>query len=96
MPRFSGMLFVYDREQYVSFWMKNTILPLDMIFLDGHGVVMRVHENAVPYDRTSIFGGKNIQYVLEINAGLAAEFGIQKGAKLRHPTIENGLAAGSW
>ncbi|KPQ20255.1 MAG: hypothetical protein HLUCCA24_02340, partial [Rhodobacteraceae bacterium HLUCCA24] len=69
MGRFEGMLFVYERPQPVSFWMKNTLIPLDMIFADARGVVRRVHENAVPGDLTPIPGGDDILVVLEVNGG---------------------------
>lgn len=87
LPRGAGMLFVYDRPQSVSFWMRNTLIPLDIIFLDATGTVARVHENAVPLDETSIPGGGGIQFVLEINGGLAAQFGIGPGTELRHAAI---------
>ena len=93
MPRMTGMLFVYDREQPVSFWMKNTLIPLDMIFADGAGVVRKVHPNAVPGDLTAIPGGQGIQFVLEINGGMAATLGIGEGTLLQHPDIPvNGAA----
>ena len=83
----AGMLFVYERPQPVSFWMRNTLIPLDMIFMDANGVVQRIHENAVPLDETGIEGGDSIQYVLEINGGLADRLGITEGSELRHPQI---------
>ena len=87
MAQSAGMLFVYERPQRVSFWMRNTLIPLDMIFMDADGIVRRVHENAVPLDETSIPGGDDIQYVLEINGGLAGRLGIVEGSELRHPQI---------
>lgn len=87
MPASAGMLFVYERPQRAVFWMKNTLIPLDMIFLDAEGVVTHVHENAVPQDLTGIDGGDGVQYVLEINGGLAGRLGIGKGSELRHPAI---------
>lgn len=81
------MLFVYERPQFVSFWMRNTLIPLDMIFMDETGSVRRVHENAVPLDERSIPGGPDIQYVLEINGGLARQLGVGVGSVLRHPSI---------
>ena len=87
MPSGAGMLFVYERPQRVSFWMKNTLIPLDLIFMDDTGTVTRVHENAVPLDTTGIDGGDGVQFVLEINAGLAAGLGISEGAQLRHPAL---------
>jgi len=87
MARSAGMLFAYDKPQFVSFWMRNTLIPLDMIFMDETGRVMRVHENAIPLDETGIPGGEGIQYVLEINGGLARRLGIDEGSELRHPII---------
>ena len=87
MPRMAGMLFVYERPQAVSFWMENTLIPLDMIFADHTGTVRRIHENASPLDRTPIPGGDGIQYVLEINGGLAARIGLSAGDEMRHPAI---------
>lgn len=93
LPQMSGMLFVYERPQSVSFWMENTLIPLDMVFADETGTVQRVHANAIPRDRTPISGGEGIQYVLEINGGLAARFGIKPGDQMRHPAIAQNLAA---
>lgn len=82
-----GMLFVYESPRSVSFWMKNTLIPLDMIFADAAGRVTRVHSMAIPHDETPISGGDDVQYVLEINGGLAAKLGLAPGAELRHPLI---------
>jgi len=95
MAAAAGMLFVYERPQRVSFWMQNTLIPLDMIFMDESGTVARIHENAVPLDRTPIPGGDDIQYVLEINGGMASALGITEGSVLRHPAIDPDLAAWS-
>ena len=93
LPSAAGMLFVYDTPQDVSFWMKNTLISLDMIFADATGTVRRVHEAAVPGDLTPIPGGADIQYVLEINAGMAKRLGIAEGAQMRHPAIAAEKAA---
>ncbi|PZX13792.1 hypothetical protein LX81_03127 [Palleronia aestuarii] len=82
-----GMLFVYDRPQRTSFWMRNTLIPLDIIFADAEGVVTRVHENAVPLDETPIPGGDAVQSVLEINGGLSRKIGIGPGTELRHAAL---------
>lgn len=93
MPRLGGMLFVYDHPQMVSFWMENTLIPLDMIFVDETGLVRHVHSNAIPLDRTPIPGGSDdIQYVLEINGGMAETLGIDAGSVLRHPALAQDLA----
>ncbi len=88
----AGMLFVYERPQTATFWMRNTLIPLDMIFLEASGRVAKVHSNAIPLDETPIFGGDNILAVLEINGGLAARLGIDAGDELRHPALDQGSA----
>ena len=93
MPRMAGMLFVYERPQSVSFWMRNTLIPLDMIFADATGTVQRIHENAVPLDETPIPGGDDIQYVLEINGGMSDRLGLSAGDEMRHPAIAQDRAA---
>ncbi len=90
MARGAGMLFVYEGPQTVAFWMKNTLIPLDMIFVGADGVVRHVHANAIPGDETSIPGGADILAVLEINGGLAKALGIGPGAQLRHPAFGAG------
>ncbi|MEM9010732.1 MAG: DUF192 domain-containing protein [Pseudomonadota bacterium] len=91
--RFHGMLFVYDRPQPVAFWMRNTLIPLDMIFLDETGTVQRIHENAVPLDETSIPGGDDILVVLEINGGMSDTLGLAPGMEMRHPAFDPAIAA---
>jgi uncharacterized membrane protein (UPF0127 family) len=87
----AGMLFVYEAPKRAQFWMKNTLIPLDMIFADAAGRVTRVHPQAVPGDETPIDGGEGVQFVLEINGGLAATLGIAPGAEMRHPAIAGGV-----
>ena len=82
-----GMMFVYERPQSVSFWMKNTSIPLDIIFADEAGVITKIFENARPFSTTSIFGGYDVQYVLEINAGLTKSLGIKTGSLIEHSPI---------
>ncbi len=93
MARFSGMLFVYDTPQRVSFWMRNTLIPLDMIFMDQTGLVTRVHDNAVPLDETGIFGGDQVFAVFEVNGGMAQKLGIQAGAVMQHSAFNQEIAA---
>ncbi|WP_239494647.1 DUF192 domain-containing protein [Roseovarius amoyensis] len=87
LPRSAGMLFVYERPHRAGFWMKNTLIPLDILFADSAGVVKRVAPMAEPLSERLILGGNGIQYVLEINGGLAEAMGIIKGTELRHPAI---------
>jgi uncharacterized membrane protein (UPF0127 family) len=93
LPRSQGMLFLYERPQRAVFWMKNTLIPLDMIFLDATGTVTHIHENAVPLDETGIDGGAGVTAVLEINGGLARQFGLAVGSELRHPGLDQATAA---
>jgi uncharacterized protein len=93
MPASSGMLFLYPAPQPASFWMKNTLIPLDMIFADRTGTVTHVHSMAVPGDLTPIDGGPGVLAVLEINGGLADRLGIAPGAQLRHPALDQATAA---
>ena len=92
MDLLAGMLFVYDKPQSVAFWMENTLIPLDMIFAGADGTITGIHENAVPMDRTPIPGGDGVQYVLEVNGGLAARLGIEVGNVMQHPAIGEGAA----
>ena len=87
MPQFSGMLFIYDRPRRVSFWMKNTLIPLDMLFIDETGVVQRIKNSATPLDETPVPGGDGIQYVLEINGGVSQILGFSDGAEIRYIRI---------
>lgn len=87
MPLLEGMLFVYEEPQFVSFWMKNTLIPLDMLFAAPNGEILSIHANAVPGDLTPIRGGDGIQMVLEINGGLAARLGIAEGDVMQHPSF---------
>lgn len=93
MARLAGMLFIYDRPQMVSFWMENTLIPLDLIFLDQTGLVLNVHSDAIPMDRTPIPGGsREVVYVLEVNGGVAEDFGIVPGSEMRHPSVDQDIA----
>lgn len=93
LPRSAGMLFVFDRPQHARFWMKNTLIALDMVFADATGRVTRVQANARPLDETPIDGGPGVAVVLEINGGLAGRLGIAPGSELRHPALDQATAA---
>lgn len=93
MPTMGGMLFVYDSPQRATFWMRNTLIPLDMLFAAPDGTVINLHENAIPMDETTIDGGDGVLFVLEINGGMSARLGIEVGDILQHPAIvENAVA----
>ncbi|MGR3712283.1 MAG: DUF192 domain-containing protein [Shimia sp.] len=93
MPSGAGMLFIYDRPQPASFWMRNTLIPLDLLFANAKGVVQHIHHEAIPLDETPIPGGDAVLYVLEINGGLARAMGISVGSEMRHAEMMQENAA---
>ena len=78
----AGMLFDFQTSQEVSFWMENTILPLDMLFVRADGTIARIKQNATPYSRETIPAGEPVQLVIELNAGRAQALGITEGARV--------------
>jgi uncharacterized protein len=80
-----GMLFEFDRTAPVSFWMKNTYIPLDMIFISRAGVVTNIVADAEPLSERIIPSGPPCAAVLELNGGAAASIGLKVGDKVRHP-----------
>ncbi len=92
MPAASGMLFLYAQPEHARFWMKDTLIPLDMVFVNPTGVVVRVKANAIPEDLSVIDGGPNVSAVVEINGGLAARLGIVPGAEMRSPAMDQAQA----
>jgi uncharacterized membrane protein (UPF0127 family) len=77
-----GMLFVFDADRNHSFWMKNTLIPLDMLFIARDGTVVGIHANATPLSTADIAVGKPSRYVLEVPGGWAARHGIDEGARV--------------
>jgi uncharacterized membrane protein (UPF0127 family) len=86
MPTNAGMLFIYPGEQAVSFWMKNTLIPLDMLFVKADGSIAHIAHSAVPMDETPIDSGAAVKAVLEINGGTANALGIKEGDKVEYQT----------
>jgi uncharacterized membrane protein (UPF0127 family) len=80
-----GMLFVMDREEVQSFWMKNTYLPLDMLFIRADGTVARIAADTEPLSTRTISSGEPVLAVLELNAGTAARLGLRAGDRVEHP-----------
>lgn len=76
-----GMIFPYDPPQEVGFWMKNTFIPLDMIFIRQDGTIARI-AHAQPLTLDSVPSGEPVSAVLEIRAGRAAQLGIKEGDRL--------------
>ena len=79
-----GMLFEIGEPVVISFWMKNTLIPLDMIFIGADGTIKKIYENAQPEVLTPISSGVSVKAVLEINGGAAKAMGIVVGSKVIH------------
>lgn len=89
----TGMLFVFKQPQHLTFWMKNTEIPLDMIFADADGRVTGIVADAQPFSERQLSVAGDSQFVLEVNAGFAQRHGIRPGDRLRFldlsPTANN-------
>ena len=83
----AGMLFDYGTERKVSFWMQNTFIPLDMVFIGADGLVKHIHAKAKPMDTTSIPSRYPVRFVLEIPGGRAAEIGLKEGDRIEHVRV---------
>lgn len=81
----AGMLFDFKRDGQVSMWMRNTVLPLDMLFVDRDGIVRKIHQRAVPFSETVISSDVPVRAVLELNGGTASRLGLKPGDRLDHP-----------
>jgi uncharacterized protein len=84
LPEGQGMLFDFHKEQPTSFWMKNTYIPLDMIFIRGDGRILRIAENTVPLSETLVPSGGPVRAVLEVIGGTAKQLGIAPGDRVGH------------
>jgi len=89
LPEGQGMLFDFQREQPTSFWMKNTYIPLDMIFIRGDGRILRIAENTVPLSEALVPSGGPVRAVLEVSGGTARKLGIAPGDRVAHPIFNN-------
>jgi uncharacterized protein len=87
MDRDHGMLFVFPETRRTSFWMRNTPMPLDLVFIGEDGRVVSI-EQGEPFSERPIGPAEPVRFVLEIGAGIAHETGIQPGTRLRHPRID--------
>jgi len=77
-----GMIFIFPKSSKVDFWMKNTIIPLDMIFIDAENKIVQIHQNAKPYSTDFISSKYKVLKVLEINAGLVKKYNVKIGNKI--------------
>jgi uncharacterized protein len=85
LPDRQGMLFDFHREQPTSFWMKNTYVPLDMIFIRADGRILNIAENTVPLSEALVSSSGPVRAVLEVIAGTSKKLGIAAGDRVVHP-----------
>src|SRR5215471_19261956 len=89
LPENSGMLFMYDPPQPATMWMKNTFIPLDMVFISADGKVHRVESNTEPFSTAIIPSEGDVVGVLELNAGEANKIGLKRGDQVIYPGLPN-------
>jgi uncharacterized protein len=89
LPENSGMLFIYDPPQPATMWMKNTLIPLDMVFISAEGKVHRIESNTEPFSTTVIPSEGEVVGVLELNAGEADKIGLKRGDKVVYSGLAN-------
>ena len=85
LPEGRGMLFDFHRDQEVSFWMQNTYIPLDMIFIRGDGQILRIEENTAPLSTRMIPSRGPVRAVLEVIGGTSRKLGIAPGDRVASP-----------
>lgn len=78
-----GMLFIFDQPMVHTFWMKNTKIPLDIIFIDDQQKVVTIKRNTTPYSEKEIPSEKEVLYVLEVNGGFSDKYGVKVGDLVR-------------
>jgi len=88
LPENHGMLFIMPREEVQYFWMKNTLIPLDIIFIDSNMRIVGIIENTEPLSTKTLTIGKPSKYVLEINAGLAKKYLLSEGSRITFENVE--------
>ena len=85
-----GMLFDFRADQQVGFWMKNTYIPLDMIFIRGDGRIARIAQDTEPMSEKVVYSGAPVRAVLEVKAGTARRLGIEPGDRVANPIFSGG------
>lgn len=83
MPRDYGMLFIFEEERPQSFWMANTPLSLDIMYVNSDSSIVRIYQNTTPFSESSLPSGDPAMFVIETNAGYALEHGISEGMKVK-------------
>ena len=89
LPADAGMLFDFGGTKPAVFWMKNTLIPLDMLFIAADGRIADIHERAVPLSEATILSKVPVRAVLELNGGTVSRLGIRLGDMVHHPIFGN-------
>ena len=84
----AGMLFLYKREALRLMWMKNTFIPLDILFIDKNGVIKRVVKRSIPHSLATISSRQSVLAVLELRGGITSSLEIKKGDRIEHPAFK--------
>jgi uncharacterized membrane protein (UPF0127 family) len=87
LPEDAGMLFLFPRPEPVSMWMKNTLIPLDMLFVAADGVITNVAADTVPMSLKTVSSTKDVVAVVELKGGTAAKLRIAAGSRVTDPTL---------
>jgi len=82
-----GMLFIFNRDEERGFWMRNTIIPLDIMYVNAQMEIVSIAVNTEPYSERSIPSGRPAKYVVEVNAGFSAQYGITAGCKISYTKL---------
>ncbi|MBM3546318.1 MAG: DUF192 domain-containing protein [Alphaproteobacteria bacterium] len=83
----AGMLFIFERPDPATFWMKNTYIPLDMIFIGPDGRILNIAERTIPLTETPVPATGPTRAVLEVNGGTSSRLGIKPGDRVRHSSL---------
>jgi uncharacterized protein len=84
-----GMLFIYPQPTVATMWMRNTLIPLDMLFVDAQGRIVNIHQRAIPQSDDVIPAAAPVRAVIELNGGTAARLGIEPGDRVLYPIFAN-------
>lgn len=90
LGRDAGMLFIYRPPEQVAMWMKNTLIPLDMLFIAADGRIVKIVQRTVPRSLESIPAGQPVSAVLELNGGTSARLKLAVGDRILHPAFGTG------
>jgi uncharacterized membrane protein (UPF0127 family) len=89
LPEGHGMLFIFPASTPLSFWMKNTLIPLDILFIEEGGRIVRIHQNTTPHSEAPLPSGAPARFVLEVAGGWTARIGVREGDTVEFGPLTN-------